>query len=172
MHKNTEKQYGVAVIEFVLLLPLLLFIGWLSVDFGRLIFQYDAITKTTRDATRYLATVTRPKPPPNGQLPSVEYSAYKNTIEKNAQNLALCGSIAACTNTVVPGIKASNIRIDYQDSSVDVAKNCLAGITCVRISIINYKVTFITNDIAQLFGSPLIADNDLGISVTMRQIQQ
>ncbi len=153
----TKKQIGVAAIEFVLLLPILLFIGWVSVDFGRLIFQYDALTKTTRDATRYLAAVTRP--------PNTVYQAdptYQSAVTQ-ATNLAICGSISTCNNTVVPDLTANNIAIDYPASGV-------TGITYVRVSITGYSVNFITNDIARLFNNqPLDLAN---ISVTMRQIQQ
>ena len=153
----TKRQSGVAAIEFVLLLPLLLLIGWVSVDFGRLIFQYDALTKTTRDAARYLAAATRP--------PNTVYQTdptYQAAVTQ-ATNLAICGSISTCTNSVVPDLTVSNIVIDYPNSGI-------AGITYVRVSVTDYSVSFITNDIARLFNNTPI---DLGnISVTMRQIQQ
>ena len=158
MSKLTKKQNGVAAIEFVLLLPLLLLIGWVSVDFGRLIFQYDALTKTTRDATRYLAAVTRPPNTPDSE----SYKNYVSTDETSAKNLALCGSISNCTNTIVPELILDNIAIDYSNNG--------EGIYFVKVSIINYKVKFITNQIAQLIGMKEVNLND--ISVTMRQIQQ
>ncbi|MES2500739.1 MAG: TadE/TadG family type IV pilus assembly protein [Pseudomonadota bacterium] len=157
MPRLTKKQGGLAAIEFVLLLPLLLLIGWVSVDFGRLIFQYDALTKTTRDAARYLAAATRPTSPAFETDPTYQ-AAVAQTI-----NLALCGSISACNSRVVPDLETDNIVIDYPASTV-------AGINYVRVSVTDYSVTFLTNQIADLLGIDVVNLGD--ISVTMRQIQQ
>lgn len=50
-----ERQRGVAAVEFaILLIPLLLMLCGVA-EFGRAIYQYDALTKATRGATRYLS---------------------------------------------------------------------------------------------------------------------
>ncbi|MFQ5772983.1 MAG: TadE/TadG family type IV pilus assembly protein [Kiloniellaceae bacterium] len=50
----TARQ-GVAAVEFVLVLPLLLVLLALVVDAGRLLADYHAVSKSVRDATRYLS---------------------------------------------------------------------------------------------------------------------
>lgn len=146
-------QTGLAAIEFVLILFTLLVLGFGTIDIGRLLYQYDTLTKSTRDATRYLAAVVRP--------PVAAYAsdASYTTAVNNASNLALCGTIAACgSNALVNGLTASNILIDYPAST--------GTITYVRIRVQNYSTSFITT----VFGD---ASKNLGtISVTMRQIQQ
>ena len=55
-----KKQKGLAVIEFTLVLPFLLLLIFASAEFGRLMFQYNALNKTVRDASRYLSANAKP----------------------------------------------------------------------------------------------------------------
>ena len=146
-------QVGLAAIEFALVLPSLLILAFGVIDFGRVLFQYDTLTKSTRDATRYLASVVRP--PAAAFATDVTYTTAVN----NATNLALCGTIAACSNNeLVSGLTAfDNIKIDYPLKAGD--------ITYVRIRVENYSTSFVTNVLG-------VSKNLGTISVTMRQIQQ
>lgn len=145
-------QTGLAAIEFALILPMLLIMAFAVIDFGRVLFEYNTLSKSTRDATRYLASVVRP--------PAAVYAsdATYSAAVSSAQNLALCGSVSACgSNALVDGLTASNISVTYPTS--------VGGISYVRITIQNYSTSFITNVLG--------VSKDLGaISVTMRQIQQ
>ena len=49
-------QKGVAIIEFALILPFLLLLTFITTEFGRAIWEYNTLTKSVRDASRYLAT--------------------------------------------------------------------------------------------------------------------
>jgi len=147
-------QAGLAAIEFAFILPVLLILGFAVIDFGRLLFQYDTLTKSTRDATRYLAAVVRP--------PATAFStdaSYQSAVN-NARNLALCGTIAACgSNALVSGLSATNITVDYPANE--------GNINYVRIFVSNYSTSYLTTALGGL------GTKDLGtISVTMRQIQQ
>ena len=51
-------QKGVALVELALILPLLLLLTFITTEFGRAMFEYNAITKSTRDAVRYLSFQT------------------------------------------------------------------------------------------------------------------
>ena len=59
-----NKQNGVALVEFALILPLLLLLTFITTEFGRAVYQYNTITKSVRDAVRYLSTQT-----PGTQIP-------------------------------------------------------------------------------------------------------
>ncbi|HVL75842.1 MAG TPA: TadE family protein [Noviherbaspirillum sp.] len=56
--RNRAGQRGAAIIEFALILPLLLLITVITTDFGRAIYQYHTLTKSVRDAARYLSAQT------------------------------------------------------------------------------------------------------------------
>lgn len=49
------KQNGVALIEFALVLPLLLILTFITTEFGRALYQYNTLTKSVRNAARYLS---------------------------------------------------------------------------------------------------------------------
>jgi len=53
-----RKQNGVAIVEFALVLPLLLILTFITTEFGRALYQYNILTKSVRDAARYLSTQT------------------------------------------------------------------------------------------------------------------
>jgi len=57
---NIAKQKGLAAIEFTMILPFLLVLIFACAEFGRLMFQYNALNKTVRDASRYLTANARP----------------------------------------------------------------------------------------------------------------
>ena len=52
------KQQGMAVVEFALILPLLLLLTFVTTEFGRALYQYNTITKSVRNAARYLSMQT------------------------------------------------------------------------------------------------------------------
>jgi len=53
MKKRNEQ--GFAAIEFTMILPFLLLLIFATAEFGRLLYQYNALNKTVRNASRYLA---------------------------------------------------------------------------------------------------------------------
>lgn len=70
-----KRQRGAAVIELALILPLLLLLSFITTDFGRAIYQYNVITKSVRDAVRYLSMQT----PNSGIVEARNLIVYGNT---------------------------------------------------------------------------------------------
>ncbi len=54
-HPRRRACGGAAAVEFVLILPLLLGVFALAVDGGRMLADYHSVSKSVRDATRFLA---------------------------------------------------------------------------------------------------------------------
>ncbi len=80
---------GIASVEFVLILPLLVLMLFGTVEIGRLLFDYQAASKSVRDATRYL---TRIEADSLGlACPGTLDQTKPKVIE--AKNLALRGTI-------------------------------------------------------------------------------
>lgn len=55
MKSAISKQTGVALVEFALILPLLLILTFVTTEYSRALFQYNILTKSVRDAARYLS---------------------------------------------------------------------------------------------------------------------
>jgi hypothetical protein len=53
-----KRQVGAALVEFALILPLLLLLTFITTEFGRAMYQYNTLTKSVRDAVRYLSIQT------------------------------------------------------------------------------------------------------------------
>ena len=45
---------GIAAVEFAIILPLLVLLLFGTIEIGRILFDYQAASKSVRDATRYL----------------------------------------------------------------------------------------------------------------------
>ncbi|HYD95486.1 MAG TPA: TadE/TadG family type IV pilus assembly protein [Noviherbaspirillum sp.] len=53
-----KRQRGTALVELAFVLPLLLLVSVLTVEFGRAVYEYNTVTKSVRDAVRYLSMHT------------------------------------------------------------------------------------------------------------------
>lgn len=87
-----KRQRGAAAVEFAVTVFVLLVIGAGIVEFGRAFWYYDAISKGTRDAARYLSTV------PTGSLSAAAASTRAIVV-----NTATAGG--------VPGFADTNVDI-------------------------------------------------------------
>ena len=84
-------QAGVAIIEFALVVPVLLLLSMLAIEFGRAMYQYNALTKSVRDAVRYLSI----------QLPGTGIA--------EARNLVVYGNLTGTGAPLVPGLTAGHV---------------------------------------------------------------
>lgn len=89
--KKTQK--GVAIVEFALILPFLLVLTFITTEFGRAIWEYNSLTKSVRDAARYLSLQT----PGNAQAIT------------RARNLAIYGNLSGTGTPLAVGLSASNV---------------------------------------------------------------
>ncbi|HEX7911069.1 MAG TPA: TadE family protein [Paraburkholderia sp.] len=93
---SRQKMRGVAAVEFgLVLIPLMLLVTGVT-EFGYAIYQYDALTKATRDAARYLSEF------------SPSDIAYPVT---QAQCLAVYGTTDCSGSVLVTGLKTSMVVI-------------------------------------------------------------
>ncbi|SEB25222.1 TadE-like protein [Variovorax sp. YR216] len=85
------KQRGVALVELALIMPLLLLLTFTTTEFGRAFYEYNAVTKSTRDAVRYLSFQT------------------PGTKINEAQNLIVYGNPAGTGTPLVRGLTLANV---------------------------------------------------------------
>ena len=156
-----RKQRGVAIVEFALVLPFLLLLTFITTEFGRAIWEYNTLTKSARDAARYLST----------------QPVDDATAIAKARNLMVFGKLTA-TDSDTPlalGLTLANVPVD----PVDPADACctwqevtstpvngsapLIKIVTVRIS--GYTFNSIFNSV---LGLPFGALTFPNITATMR----
>jgi hypothetical protein len=89
--KNLTCQRGVAIIELALILPLLLLLTMTVTEFGRALYQYDLLTKSVRDAARYLSV----------QAPG--------THTTEARNLVVYGNTAGSGTPLAAGLDLAQV---------------------------------------------------------------
>lgn len=88
-----KPQKGLAIVEFTIALPLLLFLLFAGAEVGRLLYQYNTLTKSVEDGGRYLA----------GQLRSANAKGTLPTAISNTANLVKSGTTLAGRPSLLPG---------------------------------------------------------------------
>lgn len=129
-HKNFKKwqipgsQKGVAAVEFGLLIILLLMIIGAIIEFGRVFWYYDALSKATRDGARLMSKADK------AIIASVEINAARDLV------------VAAVNSAKVsPGLTTANVRVECLNATYSVTA-CVDGTAPenVRVTIINFDV--------------------------------
>ena len=109
--KHPTNQKGVAAVEFGLLLVPLVTLAFGITEFGRAMYQYNAITKATRDAARYMSM----------QTPGDAGAAA------TARCLAVYGQTSCSGNPLVPGLATGNVSV--KDSSTHPGTHALQPVS-------------------------------------------
>lgn len=136
---------GVALVEFVLMLPMLLLLTVITTEFGRAMYQYNTLAKSVRDASRYLSM----------QLPGTQIT--------QARNLVVHGNLAGTGPVLVDGLNAANVP----DPTWQTAGSAPA-ITTVTIQVSGYTFRPMFSSVLghQFFSGGAITFSD--IRATMR----
>ncbi|SDY55105.1 Flp pilus assembly protein TadG [Collimonas sp. OK242] len=112
------RQKGTAIVEFALVLPLLLLLTFITTEFGRAMYQYNIITKSVRDAVRYLSV----------QTPGTNTAA--------AKNLVVYGNTAGTGTPLALGLTLANVATPtWQTAGSDPLINT------VTVTVTGYKFT-------------------------------
>jgi Flp pilus assembly protein TadG len=143
-----KTQHGVALVEFALVLPVLLVLTFTVTEFGRAMYQYNTLTKSVRDAARYLSM----------QMPGTHIA--------EAKNLIVYGNTAGTGTPLARGLTLANVPNPTWQATP--SAGVPATIPTVRVSITNY--TFIPM-VAGVFGLNFGNVTYNNISATMRAIQ-
>lgn len=155
MHSlSVSRQRGVAAVEFaVLLLPLLLIVFGIT-EFGRALYQYNIIVKTTRDAARYLS----------------QQQAGNATAAAAATCLVRYGNYGYCVNgsgstptPLLPNIMAANVTVcDWTSTTPACTANAyhvsspVMNLVSVSVSgyVFNSYIPFVTSNMSTItFGN-------------------
>ena len=136
------RQRGAAIIEFALILPLLLVLTFITTEFGRAMYEYNALTKSTRDAARYL---------------SVQFQS--NTQVDEARNLAVYGTTTAGSQPLVSNLATSQVTAVWGTAGT------APVINVVTVTITGYQFQSL---VTTMFGLDFPAMTFPPITATMR----
>jgi Flp pilus assembly protein TadG len=107
---SNKKQRGVAAIEFAVVLPVCLFLFLAVAEFGRAIMQYNTLTRTVRDATRFASSAAI-----KGQTQIV---TIDDQLITDVGNVAAYGVPAGSATSLLPGLVPANFSIAEDGSGV------------------------------------------------------
>ena len=146
MRKYQHQQQGAALIELALSIPFMIMLSMIVIEFGRALYEYNTVTKSVRDAVRYLSV----------QMP--------NTLCANAQNLVVYGTTTTGTQPLAPGLKTSAVSCSWQTTGA------LPVINTVTVTVTGYHFT---SPISSVFGLQLFTNGGINfgnITATMRTL--
>lgn len=95
--RKRHSQQGAALIELALAIPLMLMLSMIVIEFGRALYEYNTVTKSVRDAVRYL-TVQLPPAPTNCPQAATNLARYGNTSPQPADKPLAPGLASAAIN--------------------------------------------------------------------------
>ena len=147
MRKYQHRQQGAALIELALSIPFMIMLSMIVIEFGRALYEYNTVTKSVRDAVRYLSANT------------------PNTLCPDAQNLVVYGTTTAGSQPLLaPGLKTSAVSCSWQTTGA------LPLINTVTVTVTGYHFT---SPISSVFGLQLFTNGGINfgnITATMRTL--
>lgn len=156
-HGRRQNQRGVAAIELAfLIIPLLIMSAGIA-EMGRALYQYNALTKSVRNAARFLSMQN----PTDADYPAAA-----------AKCLAVYGNSGCAGEPLVPGLALDKVKIcnpvDFSDCSGGTYSSVGTGfgsINLVEVKIVGYRFEPFLSGLSSVV--PTIFDD---IGVTMRQV--
>jgi Flp pilus assembly protein TadG len=107
-NQSPHGQRGLAAVETIIALPVLLLLFVATAEVGRGFMQYNTLEKGVRDAARYLAEEAI-----NGFTGVINVTPALATA---TNNLARHGNVAGNGDTLLPGYTAAMVVIDIPDA--------------------------------------------------------
>jgi Flp pilus assembly protein TadG len=101
----TRKQSGASAVEFALILPFLLIILFLTMDFGFMVYNKSVITNASREAARY-GTVLTATPWSSSSVATVACSYANSSLISTKTGT----HTSTCSGTADPAITVSNVN--------------------------------------------------------------
>lgn len=144
--KRPDRQRGLAAVETVIVLPILLLAFLATAELGRAMLHYNTLAKGVRDGGRYLATHALDDNTPLFDLTAAEETA--------AKNLARYGNIGGAGDLLLP---------NYADTHLNVYIPPAAPVEHVTL-VADYPYQPMLFNTLPMFGF----GNDISVQFTMR----
>ncbi|GGH50786.1 hypothetical protein GCM10010975_03960 [Comamonas phosphati] len=140
-------QHGVALIELALTIPFMIMLSMIVIEFGRSLYEYNTVTKSVRDAARYLTVQLPPTP---------------TSCPQEATNLVQYGSTSGNPPLLAPGLANAAINCTWQTSGT-----YPLAMTTVTVTVSGYRFQSMVSNV---FGLQLFANGGItfgNIAATM-----
>ena len=108
-----KKQQGLAVVEFAIVVPVMLFLMMATAEFGRVFYHYNTLTKAVQTGARYAS-----KP----LLKTSDLTNIDAAFKQRIQNFVVYGNESGAGTAVLDGLAASNTNVAI---STDVANKTI-----------------------------------------------
>ena len=111
--RGSTRQTGVAIVEFTIVLPIMLFLILAVAEFGRAFMYYNTLTRAVRDSARYVSSKAL-----KGQSQVVDIDA---ALIQNATNLVAHGNVAGTGVTLLKNTSPGTVTVvDEGDGIISV----------------------------------------------------
>ena len=101
-----RSQSGLAMVEFVLSVPVLLLLMFATFEFGHFLIQYSTLNDAVRNASRYVAGQAL-----DGTTGDLKTGGNWSSLAGQGSNLAVFGNIGGTGTPVLPSLNTTNITV-------------------------------------------------------------
>ncbi len=106
---SSKSQRGVAAVEFIIVLPLLAMLMLGTAELGRMLYQYNAVVKTTRDGARF-ASKQALNAAEVVELDQIQpFHSY--SVRRETQNLVVYGNTQGTGTPLLPGLSINDVTV-------------------------------------------------------------
>lgn len=160
-----QRESGVAMVEFAIVLPLLILILFGITELGRALYQENTLDKAVNTGARYLA-----------RMPDIatfdDHTGTGDCTWVDASQPEVAAAVAEAQNLVandrdtlpiLPGLAPGNVDVDFEYSTITKYGNIPVQICIVRVSA---AVPF-----SALFGEIVVPFTNLG-SITLNAVTE
>jgi len=98
-----DRCRGLAIVEFVIVLPLCLMIVIATAEFGRAFLQYNMLTMAVRDGVRHLAG--------RALFGTTGTVSISGGLQQETQNVVAYGNVWGAGSPVLPGLTAADVTV-------------------------------------------------------------
>jgi Flp pilus assembly protein TadG len=111
--RGLRRTRGVAAVEFVITVPILLFVMLAVAELGRAFVHYDTLSYSIRNSARYVTE--------NAIAGTSGVVHITADVAQRAQNLAVYGNAAGAGSPVLPGFNTGQVSVlDAGDGNIEV----------------------------------------------------
>ena len=116
----SPRQRGAALVETVVISPLLLFLILLTAEITNAFVDHNTLTKSVRNGARYFASNAMLGT--TGSIPPAILDPTTSQIRKDTINLVVFGNTAGTGNPILQGLDAGDVTpgVDFINNNIEV----------------------------------------------------